>query len=162
MWDTQTPYGTFSAPQADKEIGRHGLESTTPIKLTVQPISGGDYCPNLYQRNVMKEGLFCPGNYRLRLLLLDPDSTAVGQRVFKITIVSGVEGEAAGATTVDVFKESGGKNRLLERVFPVTLQRPAKISLTLTPVKGKAVISGLVLERIGDLGATAKSPDSGL
>ena len=38
MWDTQAPYGTFNAPQADQEIGRHGLESTTPIKLTVQPI----------------------------------------------------------------------------------------------------------------------------
>lgn len=56
---------------------------------------------------------------------------------------------AAGATTqVDVYKEAGGKSPLFERAFPVTLRRPGEISLTLTPVKGSAVLSGLVLEPV--------------
>jgi hypothetical protein len=33
----------------------------------------------------------------------------------------------------------------------VKLTEPGKVTFTLTPVKGKAVISGLVLERMGDV-----------
>lgn len=56
--------------------------------------------------------------------------------------------EAGGgdAAAVDVFKETAGANRLLERTWPVTLRKPGEISVTLTPVKGKALLSGLVLE----------------
>ena len=52
------------------------------------------------------------------------------------------------ADSVDVFKEAGGANKLLERVFPVTLRAPGEVTVTLTPIKGKAVISGVVLERV--------------
>ncbi|MEI8235364.1 MAG: hypothetical protein WCH57_11870 [Verrucomicrobiota bacterium] len=152
MWDTQGVNGAefFDAPQADKEIGRHGVQSAKPITLTVQPMPGGDLCPDIYNQKLMKEGDLCPGKYRLRLLLLDPDSTAPGQRVFKITVARDA-GEAAGhATTVDVFKEAGGKNRLLELALPVKLSKPGKVFVTLTPVTGKAVLSGLVLERTGE------------
>ena len=47
---------------------------------------------------------------------------------------------------LDVFKEAGGANRLLERAMPVTLSRPGEVTVTLTPVRGEALISALVLE----------------
>ena len=153
MWDTQGINGAnfFDAPQADKEIGRHGAQSYKPVTLTVRLMPGGDLCPDIYNQKLMKEGDLCPGNYRLRLLLLDPDSTAPGQRVFKVAVKSQADGEAPGQdATVDVFKEAGVNNRLLERAFPVKLSKPGKVFVTLTPVKGSAVISGLVLERTGE------------
>jgi len=154
MWDTLGVNGAdfFNAPQADKEIGRNGVQSAKPIILTVQPMTGGDLCPNVYQQNLMKEPDLCPGNYRLRLLFLDPDSTASGQRVFNVEVKTQPAGKAGDPIdAVDVFKEAGGKNRVCERVIPVVLEHSGKVTVTLTPVTGKAVISGLVLERTGDL-----------
>ncbi len=153
MFDTLGANGTvfFDAPQADKEIGRHGLQIAKPITLTVQPMTGGDLCPDVYQRPFMKEGDLSLGSYRLRLLLLDPDSTAPGQRVFKVEVEAGEAGQTGGqAKNVDIYKEAGGKNRLMELTLPVKLTKPGKVTFTLTPVKGKAVISGLVLERTGE------------
>lgn len=263
IWQTlgtkETGAETFDAPSAKKEIGQHGLQSTTPIALTVQPIA--------------HKAALLPGDYRLRLLLLDPDSTAAGQRVFTVSVNSSAEAEqwtfepvkaaylrlrchgtsesewnslyevslntltkdsgsrvtASAAVKgypaeyvldgdpetrwaadgpdhwlqfhldpqvvtekigltwyqadqrqakfeietssdgqqwlpvrnlrhavdednaseiVDVFKEAGGANRMVERVFPVKLKRKGHVTVTLTPIKGKAVISGLVLEPI--------------
>lgn len=129
VWQTlgtkETGAETFDAPSVKEELGQHGLQSDKPIVLTMRPIA--------------HEAVLPAGNYRMRLLLLDPESTAPGQRVIRIAV-----GEASD--TVDIFKETGGSNRLLERVFPVTLSKPGAITVTLTPVKGKAVISGMVLD----------------
>jgi hypothetical protein len=51
--------------------------------------------------------------------------------------------------TIDVFKKSEKANKLVEWETPVTLQQPGIFQITLTPVKGEAVISGLVLELVG-------------
>ena len=88
----------------------------------------------------MHKAQLLPGEYTLRLLFADPESTAAGQRVFTVA-VSGM------TNAVDIFKEAGGANRLLERDVPVTLRSPDEVAVTLTPVKGKVAISGLVLER---------------
>ncbi|HRR32925.1 MAG TPA: discoidin domain-containing protein [Kiritimatiellia bacterium] len=254
----ETGAETFEAPTAREEIGRQGLLIAKPLTLAVRPIVHPVSLP--------------PGDYRLRLLLLDPDATAAGQHVFEVRVgtaggeeewtfepvkaaylrlrcrgtsenawnslhevrlatlaqtgggpratasaaVKGFEAEKAvdgdletrwaadgrdhwlrlrldpqavtdrigllwyrgdqrqadfsietsadserwtpvrnlrraasggmQVAEVDVFKEAGGANRLLERVFPVTLHRPGEVSVTLSPVKGRAVISGLILE----------------
>ena len=106
----------FAAPSANDEIGRHGLQSDKPIVLTLQPIA-------------LKAALPA-GDYRLRLLLLDPDSTAPGQRVFTVSLGS-------TSSTVDIFKEAGGANRLLEKKYPVTLHTPGEVVVTLTRSKAK-------------------------
>jgi hypothetical protein len=262
IWQTlgaeETGAETFAAPSANEEIGRHGLLSDKPVALTVRPI--------------VHKAALPAGAYRLRLLLLDPDSTAEGQRVFSVALSSTASGElwafepvkasflrlrchgtsenewnslyevgletlakdgaprvsasaahkgclaeyaiddnpetrwaangrdhwlqfrldpratterislawymaetrqakfevetsddgrqwtavqnmrrasplSAQSGTIDIFKEAGGANRLLERDFPVTLRKPGEVAVTLTPVKGKVAISGLVLER---------------
>jgi len=135
VWQTlgaeETGAETVDAPLAQEEIARHGLLIDKPITLNVRSITHPAALPS--------------GDYQLRLLMSDPDSTAAGQRVFTVSVrASGDEKDA----TVDVFKEAGGANRLLERVFPVTLRRPDGVAVTVAPVKGKAVISGLALERL--------------
>lgn len=262
VWQTlgaeETGAETFSSPSVREEIGRSGLRSARPIALAVRPI-------------VHKAALL-PGRYTLRMLFVDPDSTAPGQRVFDASVrvasgreswsfdpvracylrlrchgtsenawnsvcelqvdaparpdgrplasasaaVKGFEAERAvdgdpetrwaaegsdqwlqvrldpqaevrgfgvlwyqgdrrqakfevecsqdgrawspvgglrrasdanGAPLrLDVFKEAGGANRLLERAMPVTLIRPGEVTVTLSPVRGEALISALVLE----------------
>ena len=80
LWQTlgeeETGAQTFAAPYAANEICRAGIESGQPILLPVTPILAGK-----------KDAATVPaGDYRLRLLMLDPVSTAAGQRVFSIAM----------------------------------------------------------------------------
>jgi len=126
VWgEEETGARVFTVPTAPDEIARTGIETDKPLSFKLRPI--------------MHKALLPPGDYRLRLLLLDPDSTAAGQRVFTVAIGN-------TSSTVDIFQETGGANRLLERVYPVTLRAPGEVAVTLTPVKGHAMISGAVLE----------------
>lgn len=264
VWQTlgtkETGAATFSAPSADDEIARQGLESDKPITVDVRPFA--------------RRGDLPAGNYRLKLLCLDPDSTAEGERVFTVTVdpmASGeqwsfepvkaaflrlkchgtdkgdwnslsevtipgqsqigsnsvtassadeefpvknlIDGDAetrwaaqgrdhwvrfrldpnvainriglawyeadtrtpkfeietsidgkqwrpvadlkradkdqGSEMTIDVFKKAGKPNQLVEYEMPVALKQPGMLRITLTPVKGKVVISGAVLEPIG-------------
>lgn len=54
------------------------------------------------------------------------------------------------AERLDIFAEAGASNRPLERTFPVCLPSPGRITLTLTPVTGKALICGAMLEPVSN------------
>ena len=54
--------------------------------------------------------------------------------------------EAAAESRVDVFAETGVQYGLLEHVWPVHLARPGCVTVTLTPVTGKALICAAVLD----------------
>jgi hypothetical protein len=266
VWQTlgteETKVKTFSAPKADHELGRSGLIGDKPFTVEAGPLAHPEH-----------PGELPAGNYRLKLLFLDTDSTAEGQRVFKVTaqpvaltsiwtfepikaaylrlkcqgrdnsdwntfsevklagllrsetnfvtasaaaegcpvkhLVDGIpdtrwaaqgrdqwvkfrldpkvavnriglawpggdskkpifaietsdddanwtpvsELQPAGKNSdaeviVDVFKKAGRKNHLVEMELPVALKTPGIFRITLTPVKGEAVISGLVLETL--------------
>jgi hypothetical protein len=47
---------------------------------------------------------------------------------------------------VDLFARAGGANRLVELVYPVHLPTPGVVEVRLTPVTGKALLCGAVLE----------------
>ncbi len=90
LWQTlgekETGAETFLLPaemNVPNEICRSGIESAKPIAFPVTPILPGK-----------KDTATVPaGNYRLRLLMLDPSSTAAGQRVFSIALdVAGDQG----------------------------------------------------------------------
>ena len=49
---------------------------------------------------------------------------------------------------VDIFDEAGGANRVATLSYALELSQPTAIELTLTPVKGKALICGAVLEPV--------------
>jgi hypothetical protein len=134
VWQTlgaeETGAEVFAAPRVREEVGRQGLQSDKPLTLAVRPIT--------------HKAALLPGDYTLRLLFADPESTAAGQREFAVSVKAADSG--ARVELVDVFREAGGASRLVERAIPVTLRKPGEIAVTLTPVKGKAVICGLVLE----------------
>ena len=130
-------------PAAYQEICRTGVESPEPIRFTLQPIMAHD------SRNRSKPVPMPAGDYRLRLLMADPASTAAGQRVFDVMLTAGSAFAVANRTDrVDVFKRAGGANRLLELDYPVKLAAPGPVTVELAPVIGKALVCGAVLEPV--------------
>ena len=117
-------------PKADEEICRAGIESDRPVQITLEPVLGGAALPE--------------GNYRVRLLFVEPSVTAAGQRVFDMDL----GGSAAPQVRerLDVFHLANGRHRVIERSYAVKVQGPGKLTLTLTPVTGKALISGVVVQ----------------
>jgi hypothetical protein len=123
-----------SAPAVWGEVCRAGIESDKPITLAFRPILA---------RNGEAKGksvLLPPGKFRLCLLLLDPDSTAPGQRVFDVRVAD------AAADRVDTFQRAGGARRVVAVVYSVAVGSAGVVNVVLTPVKGKAILCGAVLE----------------
>jgi hypothetical protein len=82
------------------------------------------------------------GPYRVRLIAMDPDSTAAGQRVFNVM----VSGTSPPSLPLDIFSETGAPCTVIEKAFDVTLRSPGAIRIRLNPVKGDAILSGLIIE----------------
>ena len=118
-----------AALAAESEVCCSGIEITKPIKLTLRPV-------------MAKAQPLPPGDYRLRLLVVDPDSSAPGQRVFEVKV------ENLLCDRVDVFNRSGGTKRILELIYPVTLKSADAVEVELTPVKGSAILCGAVVEPV--------------
>ena len=132
----RTPAREPSAPLVWSEIGRTGIATDQPLTLAFRPIMAKD------SHGKAKSLPLPPGDYRLRLLFLDPESTAPGQRVFDVTVAE------TPAQRVDIFQRAGAANRVVELVYPATLKAFGAVFLTLTPVKGQALLCGAVLEPV--------------
>ena len=124
-----SPATNAPVPAAWSEVCRSGIEITKPLTLTLRPF-------------MMRSQPLPPGAYRLRLLVVDTDSTAPGQRVFEVKAAS------LSADRVDVFSRAGKANRIVELAYPVTLKTAGAVAVTLTPVKGSAILCGAVLEPV--------------
>jgi hypothetical protein len=128
-------------PATWEEICRTGVESDQPIRFTLRPIMARD------SRGRSGPAALPPGDYQLRVLLLDPASTAPDQRVFDVTVDCGTAGAGAQLTErVDIFRLAGHKNRMIARPYRLTLRQPDAVEVTLKPVTGKAMICGAVLQ----------------
>jgi hypothetical protein len=130
-----TPEMNESAPAVWRDICRAGIESDKPLALAFRPILAGD------SQGKRKSAPLLAGQYRLRLLMLDPDSTAPGQRVFEVKVMD------APADRVDVFERAGGAMRVLTLDYSITLKSAGALEVTLTPEKGKTILCGALLER---------------
>ena len=97
---------------------------------------------NRSEKRQKREAVMPAGKYALSLLLVEPEATGEGQRVMKVSF--GDESHE-----IDVFKQAGGKNRILVLEYPVELKEKGSFAVTLTPVKGKALICGAVLASAG-------------
>lgn len=124
-----------------REVCRTGIESDEPITLAIRPI--------LVRKG--KKGLEAaplpPGTHRLTLLMLDPTSTAAGQRVFDVSVSA--KGKKLAEQRVDICELAGGSKRILSLVYPVELDGTSDIKVELTPVRGKALICAAVLNPEG-------------
>jgi hypothetical protein len=59
------------------------------------------------------------------------------------------EPEAAESTApdrIDIVREAGGANRVLARRYPVSLPSPGRVEVNVTPVRGKVLLCGAILE----------------
>jgi hypothetical protein len=67
-------------------------------------------------------------------------------------VVKVTTGAAAAATVhtdrVDLFARAGGAQRVLELVYPVRLTASGVVEVELTPVVGKTLICGVMLEPV--------------
>ena len=225
-----------NAPVSYEEICRSGIASDKPVTLTIRPImaKGG--------RGGANAAKLPAGEYTLELLMLDPESTGPGQRVFDVKIsktsgsewllfdpvkakylrlvchgnsqnswnsisevkieslakdgpepivrasgavqnyppantidgsadtrwavfemlvsddgrqwskVSQTQGEAARIHTgrTDIFKQTSLANKVLVCRYPVTVEKPDCIEITLNPVKGRVLLCGAILKPAGE------------
>ena len=121
---------------------------TGPLTLPLRPIMAVD------SRKKAKPAPLPAGDYRLRLLLLEPEAAEPGQRVFEIAVRLSAANPAVAFTPleqVDVVKLAGGPRRLIERVYSIRLESSGSggIELRLTPVRGHAVLCGVVVDPVG-------------
>ena len=152
LWQTlgaqETGAETFTLPaeaSVANGICRSGIESDKPIGLELVPILAAKKDPATVPA----------GDYRLRLLMLHPSSTVAGQSAFRVSVAGTALDDILG---IDIFS---GANRVLERVYPITVGTTGKVIVTLTPVTGKANVCGAVLEPISEqFDASALCPAS--
>ncbi|MEI6193633.1 MAG: hypothetical protein WCS42_04810, partial [Verrucomicrobiota bacterium] len=128
------PATSTSALAGWSEVGRTGVELTQPFKLTLRPILASS---NLDKAKSLP---LLAGDYRLRLLFRNSDSTLSGQRILEVKVSD------LPTDRVDLVCQKSEVNHLVELVYPVTLKSAGAVDLTLTPVKGKAILCGAVLE----------------
>ena len=117
-----------------EEICRTGIESTKPIVIELFP---DRLCAN---NDKSKHGL-PDGEYRLTLLFVEPSGTAGGQRVMHVE----VDGKQSRIDAIDIFQHTRGTNRVLKIECPLHISNGKTPELTLKPVKGKALICGLIV-----------------
>ena len=116
-----------------------GIESDSPIRLAVTPIMK----QNSRGRDQKILARVPGGRYRLTLLTIEPSASSVGQRVFDVKIEPGQISQR-----VDVFQRAGARNRIVALTYSVELDEPDVVRVTLSPVKGTALICGLKLEPV--------------
>jgi hypothetical protein len=132
-------------PAVYEEICGNGIESDKPIMLTIQPILDRG------SRSRLKSVPLPAGRCQLTLLMLEPFATAAGQRVFDVTVTQSGQAESNQpvASTdrhtdrIDLYQRAGGTNRIVTLTYPVELTAPGTVKVTLTPIKGKALICGI-------------------
>jgi hypothetical protein len=136
QWETQTPtFRLTSSPLADPEnlrqVCQTGLQSSKTIALRLKTIAEQD---------------LLPGVYNLRLLFLCPASEAEGDSVFDLTL-SESEGAIDVTKRIDVVRQAGGKDRVLQINLPVNIHA-GSLSFRLEPVKGFIYLCGVMMEPV--------------
>ncbi|MHC4678769.1 MAG: beta-N-acetylhexosaminidase family protein [Planctomycetota bacterium] len=128
-------------PAGYEEICRAGIESGEPITITLQPImvKGG--------RGRTNAALLPAGQYDLTLLMLDCGATAPGQQILDVEL--GTK-QAIVTDRIERTRQAGAANSILIRSYPVELQIPGRVEVTLRPVQGKAMLCGVLLEPVSE------------
>jgi hypothetical protein len=132
-------------PPAWTEIGRAGIVSAKPLILPLRPMMGIGPLPKASAPRLPA------GDYRLRLLLLEPEPSAPGENVFAVAVRGGTSsaaGEPEDLGAVDIAQLAGRPNRLVERAYSIRVApgRDGLVELRLTPLRGRVRLCGVVLE----------------
>lgn len=146
--ETAKPVVADGMPTEYQEICRNGVKSNNAFSFHLKPITYDAYIPGCV--SIAKPRTLPAGSYRVRLLFLEPSATAEKEREFDVEIVALKEDEsgvvAQAKDSIDIFRQSGGRFRVMERTYPVQLNDNSFIKVTLKPRKGEALICGAILE----------------
>ena len=142
-------------PEVCAEICRSGIETDKPLTIDLGPIMSHD------GRGKPKASELPPGQYTVRLLLLEPTAIAAGQRAFSVSLAAlpaaSAKPQAEPAPPpaappplhkdrIDIFAAAGGANRVLVKTYAVKLAAAGSVQLNVTPEVGKAVLCGVAIE----------------
>jgi hypothetical protein len=132
---SETQYATFSLsspPLAENEIVREvcqsGLESRKTIALRLTTIA---------------DQPLLPGVYNLRLLLLCPSSEAEESTILDMSL-SESDGAIDVLQRIDVVRQAGGRDRVLQISLPVNIQA-GSLAVRLEPIQGSIYLCGIEL-----------------
>ncbi len=134
------------------DVYRAGIELDSPLRLALAPI--------LYSqaRGRIAKGELGAGRYRLTLFWLDRRSSASEKQAVSVALAA--EEKPAGkpprakvplSPVVQQFDFAGpvaGSARSVSQTVEARLSAPGMFQLTLTPLSGKPLLSGLILEPI--------------
>ncbi len=133
-------------PAVYKEVCRTGVLSDRPISFSPRPITFPRGFPGTRPRkNKLKIHGFAEGSYELKLLFVEPFAQKPGERMFDVEIVGSAKDRNI-KDTIDVFAQTGGRFKVLEKIYPVQLEDDGYVQVNLKPRKGKALICGAILE----------------
>jgi hypothetical protein len=138
-----------SANAAYAEICREGIEVDKAIRFTLQPILVRG------SRGRLGSVPLSPGKYELTLLLHDPTARSAGQRVLDVRISVPSSERPLVEERVDVFKRCRQAGRFLPLTYSIELQEPTSVEVAITPVQGKALLQGAILDPATGLGEGA-------
>ncbi|MGD0129815.1 MAG: hypothetical protein ABSF46_31220 [Terriglobia bacterium] len=132
----ETQHATFTlsspplaSPENLREVCQSGLTSSTTIALRVTTIA---------------DQPLLPGVYNLRLLLLCPSREAEENSLLDMSL-SESEGAIDVLQRIDVVRQAGGRDRVLQISLPVNIQA-GSLSVRLEPVQGSIYLCGIKLE----------------
>lgn len=119
------------------DVCRSGVEKSEPLKIGFEPIRTAT------KKNRLPTLKLPAGRYKLTLLMIEPAAEAAGERVMQINV-------GGKTSNVDIFKQAGGKSRVLALEYLVELSKPGNPEVLLTSVKGKVLLCGAVLSPDND------------
>jgi hypothetical protein len=126
-------------PESYKEICQSGIESEKEYAFQLKPIHTA---LAVFQKPY---SAVPPGKYRVRLLFAEPSAAAAGERVMEVSLDDAAQ---VRADRIDIFKQTGGRHRILERVYDVTVGAAGAVKVTVKPIAGKILLCGAVLEPV--------------
>jgi len=111
-----------------REVCQSGLESRRTIALRLTTIA---------------DQPLLPGSYSLRLLLLCPSAGAQEGSILDVSL-SESEGAIDMVQRIDVVRQAGGRDHVLQIGFPVSIQG-GSLSVRLEPIEGSIYLCGIQL-----------------
>ena len=125
-------------PLAD--LHSSGIEIAKPFTFTLRPILSGGSRPKPNTPPLPA------GAWRVQLLLADPASTGPGQRVVDVKVAGNP------VDRVDTYERDASVSHFIQLAYPVTLAAPGMVEVTLTPVKGQAILWWAMIEPVPNTG----------
>jgi hypothetical protein len=130
------------------EICADGIESKETMHISLKPIAydispGQLECPDFFK----------PGKYELTLIFNEHEYSGEGSRIFELEVSHSNEPSKTITETIDIFKEAGGKNKVLTKTFPISLESKDNLQIVLKSKKGTCLINGLILRPLATIAA---------